>query len=150
MVKNINSGSSNSDPSYLTAVGNTLYFQADDGINGVELWKSDGTASGTVMVKNINSGGDSIPQDLTVVGNTIFFRADDGINGEQLWKSDGTSSGTALVKDINRICVESSFDSPCNREMVVVGETVYFQATANELWKSDGTASGTVLVKDFS
>ena len=61
---------------YLTAVGNTLYFQADDGTNGYELWKSDGTASGTVMVKDINSGsGSSYPSYLTAVGNTLYFQA---------------------------------------------------------------------------
>ena len=42
-------------PYYLTAVGNTLYFEANDGTNGYELWKSDGTASGTVMVKDITA-----------------------------------------------------------------------------------------------
>ena len=48
-------------PQHLTAFGNTLYFQADDGY-GTELWKSDGTASGTVMVQNIGSGsGGSLP-----------------------------------------------------------------------------------------
>jgi len=59
MVKDINSGSGSSYPNYLTAVGNTLYFKANDGTNGEELWKSDGTASGTVMVKDIRSGSGS-------------------------------------------------------------------------------------------
>ena len=39
MVKDINSGSGSSYPYYLTAVGNTLYFVANDGTNGDELWK---------------------------------------------------------------------------------------------------------------
>ena len=88
-------------PTYLTTVGNALYFRADDGTNGEELWKSDGTASGTVMVKDINSGSSgSYPSGLTAVGNTLYFTADDGTNGEELWKSDGTASGTVMVKDI--------------------------------------------------
>ena len=50
--------------------------EANDGTNGAELWKSDGTASGTVMVKDISSGsGSSSPDHLTAVGNTLYFRA---------------------------------------------------------------------------
>ena len=88
-------------PWNLTAVGNTLYFAAIDGTNGVELWKSDGTASGTVMVKNIRSGSlSSSPYEFTAIGNTLYFAANDGTNGIELWKSDGTASGTVMVKDI--------------------------------------------------
>ena len=56
MVKDINPGSSSSGPADLTNVNGTLYFQADDGAHGFELWKSDGTAAGTVMVKDIDPG----------------------------------------------------------------------------------------------
>ena len=78
-----------------------LFFYADDGLNGQELWKSDGTDAGTVMVNDINSGSSaSSPFQLTAVGNTLFFYADDGTNGIELWKSDGTTLGTVLVKDI--------------------------------------------------
>ena len=40
----------------LTDVGGTLFFTADDGIHGRELWKSDGTEAGTVLVKDIDPG----------------------------------------------------------------------------------------------
>ena len=43
----------------MTAVGDTLFFTADDGVNGNELWKSDGTEAGTVLVKDINPGSGS-------------------------------------------------------------------------------------------
>ena len=107
MVKDIKSGNQDgSFPRYLTAVGNTLYFRADDGTHGAELWKSDGTEAGTVMVKDIRPGTDSgNPGEstywLTAVGNTVFFDANDGIHGYELWKSDGTEAGTVMVKDIN-------------------------------------------------
>ena len=54
---------------------------ARSGIHGRELWKSDGTASGTVMVKDIYSGslGSEI-YDSVAVGSTLFFMADDGTN----------------------------------------------------------------------
>ena len=44
-------------PESLTAVNNTLFFTADDGVHGREFWKSDGTTSGTTLVKDINVGG---------------------------------------------------------------------------------------------
>src|SRR5206468_1855806 len=80
-----------------------LFFSADDGSNGQELWKSDGTQAGTVLVKDIDPGaGSSDPSFLTGVNGTLFFAnfSGDGSNGVELWKSDGTAAGTVLVKDI--------------------------------------------------
>ncbi len=85
----------------MTNVNGTLYFRAGDGSTGFELWKSDGTNSGTVLVKDIFPGGGSAdPRYLTNINGTLYFRANEGINGAELWKSDGTSAGTVLVKDI--------------------------------------------------
>jgi ELWxxDGT repeat protein len=90
------------------------------------LWKSDGTALGTVMVKDIYSGsGSGTPDSLTAVGNTLYFRADDGTNGVELWKSDGTASGTVMVKDIR-----SGSGSSSLTDLTAVGNTLYF--TAND------------------
>src|SRR5262245_16221248 len=86
-----------SSPTSVTSVNGTAYFAADDGVNGIELWKSDGTAAGTVLVKNIRSGATgSNPASLTNVNGTLFFKANDGVNGIELWKSDGTAAGTVL------------------------------------------------------
>jgi ELWxxDGT repeat protein len=156
LVKNIRAGSSGSSPSSgnpeeLIAVGNTLYFSANDGTNGEELWKSDGTESGTVMVKDIRAGSsNSGPEKLTAMGNTLYFVATtDGI-GTELWKSDGTDSGTVLVADIN--ADDGSSGDPNN--LRAVENTLYFSANdgtnGRELWKSDGTLSGTVMVKNIS
>ncbi|HMX11874.1 MAG TPA: hypothetical protein PKE61_13295, partial [Burkholderiaceae bacterium] len=77
----------------------------DDGSNGCELWKSDGTAAGTSLVKNIGPGpSDGLSlgfSDLTNVGGTLYFGANDGSNGDELWKSDGSAAGTSMVKNIN-------------------------------------------------
>ena len=88
MVKDINtssiSGNGNSVPTWLTVIGNTLYFSANDGTNGAELWKTDGTTSGTVMVKDINGGsGSSNPICLTAIGNTLYFNAEDPTDGAE-------------------------------------------------------------------
>jgi ELWxxDGT repeat protein len=131
-------------------VGSTLFFTANDGVNGTELWKSDGTAAGTVLVKDINplSFG-TYPSNLTAVGSTLFFTADDGVNGTELWKSDGTEAGTVLVKNIN----PGAFFSSSPRNLTAVGNTLFFTANdgvnGRELWKSDGTEAGTILVGDI-
>ena len=67
-----------------------------------ELWMSDGTTTGTFMVKDINPITGSSPQYLTNVNGTVFFAANDGEVGIELWKSDGTAVGTSLVKDLKR------------------------------------------------
>ena len=60
-------------------VNGTLFFDANDGTHGDELWKSDGTAAGTVMVKDINPGaGSSSVGQMVNVGGTLFFAATDG------------------------------------------------------------------------
>jgi ELWxxDGT repeat protein len=100
MIKDINTTSASAPEGFL-AIGNTLYFQANDGKSGRELWKSDGTEAGTVIVKDIYAGFDnSMPEKLTAKGNILFFRANNGTSGRELWKSNGTEAGTVMIKDI--------------------------------------------------
>lgn len=161
MVADVNSALAiGSSPDNLIAIGNTLYFTANDGVHGNELWKSDGTAAGTVLVKDINPGSpDSKPQYLTNFNGTLFFSADDGVNGNELWKSDGTESGTVLVKDLqpgNHYDDKTKTFVPYSSnpyELTVAGGKLFFAGddgvSGVELWKTDGTGQGTVLVKDI-
>ncbi len=148
------------------AVGNTMYFPANNGTDGFELWKSDGTTSGTVMVKDINtstscnnSGCSGFTGELEAVGNTLYFSADDGVNGSELWKSDGTNSGTVMIKDVDpsQACDFGGRPGPCggvSGNVFILGTTVLFKGSDGvngyELWKSDGTSSGTVMVKNIN
>jgi ELWxxDGT repeat protein len=150
MVKDIRPGprpccrdqGASSYPSGLTAVGRTLYFVADDGIHGPELWRSDGTSRGTRLVKDLNPGaGDTGPGQLTDVAGTLFFTASDGTHGD-LWRSDGSAAGTMLVKEFG----QGPQQGP--QYLTAVGGTLYLGANGG-LWRSDGTPSGTVLVKKF-
>ncbi len=53
-----------------------------------ELWKSDGTAEGTVLVGDLNPGGSSNPIPLVGVNEVVYFLADNGTTGQELWKYD--------------------------------------------------------------
>jgi ELWxxDGT repeat protein len=78
------------------AVGNAIFFGANDGVHGNELWTSDGTPEGTILVADVNPTGDAVgalPSTFTAQGQLFFIAADDGYNS-QIWKTDGTSAGT--------------------------------------------------------
>jgi ELWxxDGT repeat protein len=143
-------GPASFQPASLVSLDGTVYFSAFDPRYGRELWRSNGTPAGTVLLKDIIAGATgSGPADLAVVNNTLYFTADDGQRGRELWKSDGTSSGTVRVKDISPGALGSN---PAH--LTAVGSTLYFAAddgaSGPELWKSDGTSSGTVRVKDIA
>ena len=155
-------GIESSDPRYLCSSGGSvpLYFSAYDSTNGRELWKTDGTAAGTVIVKDINTGSSSSnPSYMIWYNNMLYFQAEDGVDGRELWKSDGTSVGTVLVKDI-RIGDGSSnpsffsiFTSPLDNAQYLMftatdgymmkGNTMHEGIGGSQFWRSDGTASGT-------
>ncbi len=85
----------------LLSIGSTLYFIANRPFEGQEVWRSNGTAAGTVVLKNIipdaNSG--SYPSQLTNVNGTLYFAAREAIGANnELFKSDGTSAGTVVVE----------------------------------------------------
>ncbi len=143
------SGNPSSYPTYLTDVGGTLFFTAYDGAHARELWKSDGTPEGTILVKDIVTFGTSYPRDLTNVDGTLFFTAYHPTLGRELWKSDGTTGGTVPVKNIAPGAISSY-----PYDMTNVNGTLYFTAwdftSGRELWQSDGSAAGTVMVADFT
>jgi ELWxxDGT repeat protein len=152
LVKDIHPGVGGSSPPYsgnLTEAAGRLWFSADDGNHGFELWKSNGTTAGTKLVKDIYPGpGSSEPSLFTNLARKVFFRATDARHGTELWKSNGTAAGTKLVKDI-----DPRPDGSQPRELTNVAGRLYFSAGDPphgwELWKSNGTAAGTKLVKDI-
>lgn len=153
LLADVNLASLDANPRGLTNVGGRLYFQADDGVRGAELWTSDGTAAGTTLLKDLQPGaGSSAPGLFTPLGSTTFFVADDGEHGAELWASDGTAANTRMVKDVTPHEEGGLFLTTAN-SLTVAGGKLYFVADDDtngiELWTSDGTAAGTRLVKDI-
>lgn len=126
----------------LTNVSGTLFFRA-----GSELWRSDGTAAGTIMLKELGLGPAGEEEFVGVNGTLYFSGRVDG-SGYELWKSDGTVAGTVIVKDI---AAGNASSNP--RELANMNGTLYFSAYdgihSTEPWKSDGTAAGTTIVKNI-
>lgn len=132
----------------LAEVGGRLFFVADDGIHGAELWSSDGTAAGTAMVLDIRPGLlGSEPAIFRTASGLLFFVADDGVHGRELWRSDGTPGGTFLVRDVTGDATSPFFVAiePGGGRLWLL---VRAGPQANGLWASDGTAAGTTRVID--
>jgi ELWxxDGT repeat protein len=140
-----------SNPQAMAEVNGVVYFNAASGDRGQELWRTDGTASGTFLVKDIVPGAySSYPTNLTNVGGTLYFKATDPATGQpELFKSNGTAEGTAPV--------DGAFGSYYPEQITDVNGVAFFTAwrqtgtfSGRELWKSDGTAAGTVQVRDIA
>lgn len=129
-----------SNPSYLCTYNNEIYFSGYRPVDGRELWKSNGTAAGTVLVKDIASGS-SNPSDLLVYNGSLYFSAFSQNQDFTLFRSNGTAAGTVVVK-------EPAAGGPGDvREPVVFNEKLYFGGFHDlgfyAIWFSDGTAAGT-------
>lgn len=144
---NVSSGSSN--PTDFIEYNGMMYFKAKDATNGSELWQSDGTEAGTLMVQDVNPGDQNgNPRNMTVYGDLLMFEANNGTDGAELWKYDGSSASMVYNAD-------GGPGSSSIIQMIVNGSELYMrQLTLNingfELRKSDGTEAGSGMVKDVN
>lgn len=171
LVKDINPNAGHAftgnDPRFFI-FDNKLWFVADDGQHGVELWNTDGTTAGTSLFKDLNPGYYADPavksafstsnrKPFIVHGNTFYFEAFDGLVSSgglyTLYKSDGTPGGTAPVMATQ---VQSGFVPPYRaiEGMTVFNNDVYFFATTTAfnggvqsgLWKMNAGGSGATYI----
>ncbi|MEZ5312917.1 MAG: hypothetical protein R2862_04280 [Thermoanaerobaculia bacterium] len=126
-----------------------MFFFQTDGSNGRELWRSDGTAIGTYMLRDLCRGSCGsrfmARKPLAAVGGHVFFAANDGVHGLELWVTDGTALGTEMVVDL-----VAGWESSFPFLLTEASGQLFFLASADDsevaLWRSDGTAKGTYRV----
>ena len=118
-----------------------IYMIADNSLQKRGIWKSDGTANGTVLIQEITNArtyGNSIRQ-LTYSDGKLYFIAEAESGLKFLYKVDAVQSGTASLVQLNSIIFGPEV-------LINVNGTLYFGGE-DGLMKTDGTVAGTVLVK---
>ena len=143
------------DPRSLAKAGSQVYFSGVSGEAGRELWKTDGSAFGTGLVKDILSGAESSsPVNLKEIEGTLYF----GANGTELWKSDGSAAATTLVRNLSSVFPMSWARGelqPLARlnGKLVVASTPYVPTLCcmeADLFATDGTDEGTSRLSSFT
>ncbi|MCS7016738.1 MAG: hypothetical protein NZM42_11555 [Gemmatales bacterium] len=146
LVANIQPGSVSSSPEQLTNVSGTVYFVANSPSQGWQLWRSDGTSSGTFLVRVIGPGTTaSRPRYLTNVNGTLFFVANDG-SGDRIWRSQGDAASTVPIPALT-----AGLSDP--KYLANLNNTLYFAANSSsvgrELFRAASSLSGATLVADI-
>jgi large repetitive protein len=127
-----------------------VFFIADDGVSGEELWVSNGTEEGTRLLADLCPGEcSSRPRWLTAAGSQrLFFVATTPQHGRELWVTDGTADGTYVLD------IVPGEASAVPGHLLWASGRLYFSAwhpeTGVELWSSDGTPEGTDLYQDIN
>lgn len=143
-VATANGGNS---PNKSVTMDGVLYTFLDDGVHGLELWRTDGTSSGTQMLADIHAGHDSGItgySELVALDGLVYFTAQSPATGMALWRTDGSAAGTTLVYDSYGI-----YGAP--GQLQTDGHELYFtdidptnQFTT--VLRTDGTPQGTTAV----
>lgn len=160
----LNDNQANARINEFTAYNNELYFYANNGVNGFEPWKTDGTEAGTVLIKDINSGSFSStnyalsnrPKFVPFKNELYFYASKSGpdysLSKIEMWKTNGTTAGTILASAGNTLVKEGTFNNynmfTLNGYLYFIGEGRYTRK--NNLLKTDGTTSGTKVLESIS
>jgi len=124
-----------------TANQDFLFFPGFTEAMGTELWISDGTVSGTRLLKDLNPGveGSSLSS-FMVHNNLVFFSStSNGMVNTNLWVSDGTTQGTVKLAEMRTLKLDhGTLLSPASERLFFTGD--------DKLWVTDGTPDGTYAI----
>jgi ELWxxDGT repeat protein len=153
LLKDINPGDGSSSPEMFVEFNGAVFFRANDGTHGSEVWRTDGTPEGTRLLSDLYPGAaNARPDNLAVAGGSLYFNAFTEEAGSKVFKSDGTAAGTVLLIDTNP-GAPAGINQPLPSLFTTYGELVLFAAADSEagyeLWRTDGTNGGTFRVKDI-
>ncbi|PQJ78549.1 T9SS type A sorting domain-containing protein [Polaribacter porphyrae] len=151
LFKNINTiATESSNPTNFIAFDGKMYFTADNGTNGIELWESDGSVGGTKLKQDINPTGDSNPRDFIVSNNLLYFSADDGTNGDELWKfSNNFIIGSLSPNDdaIDMALSGENLKITLNKEIVKgTGNIIIYKSSDDSVFETINVNSSNVTI----
>ncbi len=141
----------------IVAAGSRLFFRGVErsaaSTTSAQLWVSDGTAAGTLPLRNLRRGLDA-PRfgRLTAVGGNAIFAVDDGIVGQEPWQSDGTTPGTHIAANVHASAATQGRGSAPTFFLPARHATVFDAddgQRGREPWRTDGTAAGTQPLADL-
>ena len=132
-------------------VGDKLFLVANGATGFGQLWTSDGTTRGTVLLKDIRPG--NYPErigNMTELDGVLYFTADDGVYGNELWKSNGTRSGTVIVRDVRPGLLDNLPANSNPAELTAINGVLFFTAddgrNGRGLWRTNGTSGGATRI----
>src|SRR5262249_6954199 len=121
-IADVRPGTASSQPTPFVTVGDRVYFFADDGVAGRELWVTDGTAAGTTLAVDCVPGAGGLNPSWLIAGQSRMYFSASGV----VWTSDGTAAGTGPLP------------LPGWNHKTVLGDLLVV-SVSRELWRSDGT-----------
>ena len=158
LVRDINVQGDPAGDSYpigFVELGGAVYFLADDGRHGWELWRDDGPSGSRRLVIDLLPGkkGMTLVNEMVTFAGRLYFTASDGVRGCGLWRSDGTAAGTepVLIVVPGESCERPPWGLPF--WLTTSGGRLFFRSgdpdRGTELWSTDGTPAGTGMVADL-
>jgi len=147
LFRDINlTGSSFPGSSVFTTIDNKLFFNASAEVSGNELYVTDGTTSGTMLIQDIspNINESSFFQKFSRYKNNIALEVSNGSRG--YWLSDGTDVGTYKIGEYGQATADVPF-AELNGDLFFRGHD---DINGTELWKSNGTVGGSSLLKKLN